>query len=454
MSTPALQDTIVAVSSGWAPASIGILRLSGPDSFTLAEHLGVAPPDHVCSARWTAGDIRVKGAGTVPATAYWFHGPHSYTGQNVVEIHTVGCLPLLRALSDQLLEHGARRATPGEFTARAMVNGKMAPSQVEGVLALMRAEDDAGIRQGARLARGTQRQEWTELAERTTDLLTRIEAGIDFVEEEDIRFIAPAEVAATLDSLLARVDGLAHADRAEQHAGQPHVALAGLPNAGKSTLFNHLLGFARALVSPVLGTTRDVLSAEVQLGGHSVVLQDCAGLGRTIDDLELAMHLASERAAELADLVLWVHAVDVAWSNEEADLCVRVPSERRILVRTKADLVPADTATPPPIDFADCVDVSAVTGLGMDALRASLAAQLDRQAPVDGGASFHARENAFRACLSRARTLVADEVSGLESPELIAIELREALDQLTECVDEPLDEQILQRIFAEFCVGK
>jgi len=281
-------------------------------------------------------------------------------------------------------------------------------------------------------------------------LLALVEAGIDFVEEEDVRFIASDEVVRRIEGLTSELRHAGRPRAADARLSRPHIALAGLPNAGKSTLFNRLLGYERALVSPVLGTTRDVLSADIEVGGLAAVLQDCAGAGATADELELACHLASERAAEAADLVLWVHAADVAWDERETAACARVAPQRRLLVWSKADLAPAARMPAPSVEFAATAAVSAVDGTGVGELRGLLGARLRELAPASAASLEEGEYEAAAAALGRARSLA----TGGGFPELIAIELREAHGRLATVAAPAIDEQLLGRIFATFCVGK
>lgn len=456
MRVPGTTDTIVAVSSGWLPSPVGIIRLSGPDSFDLMPSLGLAPPDAPGEARptWTAGRLALGSDQWLPVMAMWFRAPRSYTGQHVVELHTVGCLPLLREIAARLIEQGARRALPGEFTARAFLSGRLAASQVEGVLALMSSEQEAAVRQAARLARGSERRIAEDVVRGIVRLLALIEAGIDFVDEEDVRFISAPEVVREIDTLLAGIDAERGGSAAGTRPGRPHIALAGFPNAGKSTLFNCLVGYERALVSPVLGTTRDVLSAELEFGGLGAVLQDCAGVGATADELELACHLAGERTAQEADLVLWVHPADTVWDEREVSACARMPVERRLLVWSKTDLTGGRPHAVAPLDFLDEVFVSAVSGAGVAALQELVARRLEKMAALRGEALCAGELHAATAALKRARMIAAGSGDVLSSPELISLELRAAHELLTSETPRGLDEELLSRIFSEFCVGK
>ncbi len=465
MTIPAAEDTIVAVSSDWQASPLGIIRLSGPKAFELAGKLGAGqPPNQTVLPATTAVRLRLHGALSLPATAFWFRAPRSYTGQDLVELHTVGSLPLLRELCDRLIEFGARRALPGEFTARGLVSGRLAPAQVEGVLALMQAGEQADLRQAARLARGERNHAIGKALGRLTELLAQIEASIDFVDEEDIHPVTSAEVMRTLDEVRNELEQWCQPPAEELRRCRPHVAVAGLPGAGKSTLFNALVGFERALVSPVLGTTRDVLSAETQLGPIKVVLQDCAGLGGSSDELELASHLASEQAAQQADLILWVHPADRRWERLETSACSQIEPRRRILVISKIDQAPAGRSLSfspadagsagPPLRFAGQVAVCALTGAGLDKLRALVAEQLSRRGTPAGDPSRGGELRAAISALDRARDWAARTEPYPSDPELIALELRTAYELLTERPATGLDEQLLEQILTQFCVGK
>lgn len=476
MIPPALDDTIVALSSGWVPSPIGVLRLSGPQAVELVRSIVSGPFAVPAGAVPGLSDVMVRVSPEIelPATLLVFLAPRSYTGQDLVEIHTVGSLPLLRELAGRLIDRGARRALPGEFTARAFLNGRLDASQVDGVFALIHAADGAAARQAARRSRGAYGQRIRDLGERLADLLARVEAGIDFVEEEDVRFITAEQLGSAVEELLAELSDFDTDGRDRGQAGRPHIALAGLPNAGKSTLFNALIGHERAITSPILGTTRDVLSAEVLLGGVPVVLQDCAGLGGGPEELERAAHVAAELAADQADLVLWVHDCAERWSPSESAACARIPKSRRVLVLSKLDRLgeqalatwdraggswswPVDDVgggqSVPAPGFAARVCVSAARGIGLDSLAAAAMRVL---AGASAGATHHVagelRE--ARGALARVGGLIRDQAGDLRSAELVALELRLALERVRTAELGPLAEDVLGRIFSQFCVGK
>ena len=457
MILPVLDDTIIAVSSAWQPSPLGILRLSGPRAFELLRCVGVSPePDAGRpAAGWTNARVAIPGEFTLPANIFRFKQPHSYTGQHVVEIHTIGSLPALRRLSAWLIEHGARRALPGEFTARAFLNGLLNADQVDDVLALIQSQDQNATLQAARTDRNGVRAACAEASRALTEVLARIEAGIDFVEEEDVRFITPAQFHARLDEVIGTLDRVVRQSTPALRIELPHVALAGLPNAGKSTLFNKLVGFERAIVTPILGTTRDVLSAEIEVDRIRVVVQDCAGLGRAVDELEAAAHRAAERAMDQADLVLWLHEADQSWGSAEFEACARIPPDRRLLALSKCDRSWSAThALPTEIPFLATIRVSAQTGAGIAELRNQLASSLSAsRSDASLGSSTARIDRVLEICHNLLPTGASHEAE-LTNPELLAVELREALAQLQVAERKPLSEAVLEHIYTSFCVGK
>lgn len=427
------------------------MRLSGEEAYALlAAALGLAierPADG--RARVVSERLRCAGWPTVPVTAYCFAGPRSYTGQDLVELHVPGALPLVHRVADALLAAGARRAQPGEFTARAFLAGKLDAEAVAGVQALVAARSAGQAREAARTLTAGGRADAANWRERILDLLARVEAGIDFVEEEDIRFIEADELVAALDGVMAELPARAAVGPS---GARPHVALVGLPNAGKSTLFNALLGEARAIVSPVLGTTRDVLSAEVTWEGVPLVLQDCAGLGKTADELAAAAHRLSELAAEQADVVLWVHARDAGPSAVAAAALARLDPARVIFVASKADRPAVAGLDELAGRRAQAIEVCALTGSGLEGLRAAVLAAVER---TQGGAVGIADGRLVRAreALRRARAVAAADREGSRSDE-VALDLRQAVGWLGAEIDPEMVDRVLGRIFATFCVGK
>lgn len=446
---PVTNDTIVAVSSDWRASAVAVIRLSGPDSYTLVAEQVEDGPAVLEGVRGGVVRARVRYIGelTVPADLFCFRAPRSYTGQDLIELHVPGALPMVRRVAEALLVSGARRALPGEFTARAYLNGKLGAEQVSAVQALVTSSNASTMRHAARRLREQQQQTEDASYAAIVDLLSRLEAGIDFVEEEDVAFISASEILAAIDGVRQRLADAATV--ASAWSDRPHVALVGLPNAGKSTLFNALLGYERALVAPVLGTTRDVLSAEVNWEGVLLILQDCAGLGHTPDELEQAAHYATEAAADRADVILWVHEAAQPFSEMELAALRRLPTERVILVRSQCDRGVAEQELPAAGAY---LDVSALAGLGLEPLQREVVARVARGGAATGGLDDAARLQADEA-LHRARE-IAQADSTLARADELALELRMAVEILGGQGGGAVVEAVLGRIYHTFCVGK
>lgn len=445
MQFPALHDTILALSSAPVPAPLGLLRISGPDTFALAASLCLTPPEFITGrAAVSRGYLRWTGQ-NLPALLTWFRGPHSYTGQDLLEISTVGNLPLLHDFCAQLVRNGARRAQPGEFTARAFLNGRLDAEQVDSIASRIHTADNSSAQ---RTLRGPDRARagLESARDRILNLLSRIEAGIDFTDEEDVSFITPpqahAEIAAIAE-LLATIPGV---PGGALNPALPHIALLGLPNAGKSSLFNCLLASERALISQQAGTTRDVIRAECMLAGVRCVLMDSAGLDDPLTDLAQAAANASARTAAQAELILWVHDRSQAWSGDELHRLMQLDPAHVLVVMTKADL-PAHAAANPEIDA--CL-VCARTNDGIAALCNRLRTRLSDLHPtgnLDG--TLEARN-----CLGRALDLICHEKGPMQNADLVAFELKIAHNFLETSGSQPVAEQVLDRIFRQFCIGK
>jgi tRNA modification GTPase len=437
-------DTIVAISSAVGPAARIILRASGPEAIHFAEQ--IAAPPEIVAGHTRRVSLTVAGL-SFPAWLYVFRAPRSYTGEDLVEFHIPGNPVLGRMLLKDLLDRGARAAEPGEFTARAYFNGRMDLTAAEGVAATISAGSEQELSAARRLLAGELARRVAPVMDLIAQTLARTEMGIDF-SEEDVSFVHAAEVEERIgraDELLARL--LSESARFERLAHEPQVVLVGRPNAGKSTLLNALAGRPRAVISPVAGTTRDALSAEVTLARGTIRLIDVAGIndstppGATTDAIDLQMREHAVRAVKTADLVVLVQ--DITDPRPTPPL----PREPALVVTSKQDLQPSA----PALD-GDRVYVSAVTGAGMDQLRQRLDELCFGQTSAAPALALNVRHvNALsdaREALRRAREFV---VGG---PELLALELREALDALGGILGGLSPDDLLGRIFSSFCIGK
>jgi tRNA modification GTPase len=441
--TPHTQDAIVALSTPPGPGARAIVRLSGPRSAALAAalfRLPGGPPSHRALVQ---GGVHLDGvAAPLPADLYLWPAPHTYTGQEMAEIHTLSCAPLVELLVAQLLRAGARAARPGEFTLRAFLAGKLDLTRAEAVLAVIEAGDRDELKQALGQLAGGVARPMQALRDDLLNLLADVEAGLDFADE-DVRFVDQKELLLRLGGALAQVTLLGRQLDRRGLGDRPfRVVLAGRPNAGKSSLFNVLTG-GRALVGPTPGTTRDYLIGRLDLGGVAVELVDAAGARPAADAVEEQAQALGREQAGRADLVLLCLPADAARSAEE-DALLSQPSPPVLAVATRCDLA----AAPPGLLAA-----SAVTKAGLDALRGLLAERARaRKAPALAPSLSRCRHHveACLATLRRAHALVLEE----DPPELLALELRGALEQLGEMAGAVYTDDLLDRIFSRFCIGK
>ncbi len=435
---PNLGDTIVALSSAAGSGGRAIVRLSGRQARAIVasictdSNLEAEPDRAILSVRFHLAGLH----SALPADVYIFRGPRSYTGQDVVEVHLISSPPIVEALIAQCLNAGARSAQPGEFTLRAFLAGKLDLTRAEAVLGVIDAGSRDELQHALKQLAGGVAQPLQQVREDLLNLLADVEAGLDFTEE-DIHFISESELLKRIGHALAHLLTLGkQLDARALSQGPMRVVLAGRPNAGKSSLFNALVGKKAALVSPEPGTTRDYLEATVTLGDTRVRLIDTAGLRETECELEsTAQSLGRDQASE-ADLILWCQACEDTTRTE-------IPSGA-ILVWTKSDLAPAPS---------DTLATSAETGEGLTSLRERIAEHAQMQRHAGLAPSLSRCRHHVETCVSYLRAAHAHIIER-DNSELLAMELRLALDELGTMVGAVYTNDLLGRIFSRFCIGK
>lgn len=464
-----IHETIVAISSPPGRGALGIVRLSGPEALTISSSLAAGAAENVLGACGGGvrieGEVRVSDGLSLPAAYLVFKGPRSYTRQDVVEIQTVGSTPLLELIRERAVALGALAATPGEFTARAFLNGGMDLTKAEAVAGTIHAESDGQLRAARRMMEGTLAKSVKKSRDELAELLALVEADIDFAEEP-IDFIRPAALRARVDAVGATLLGLAEAGPTVERLAQlPHVLLLGPPNAGKSTLMNSLSGIDRAICSAVSGTTRDVLSAPMRLGGGEAILLDAAGIDESDDPVIREGRTKALLAAEQVDLVCIV--VDVATADEatvrELTGSVELPSV--MIAANKCDLasearIGTHLKALAKAGAGAVVGISAKSGRGVDELRDAMSEALGSRTQTVGGdiALLTERQRdaivEASAALTRAGELAATANETIDCADVLAFELREALDALGQVTGEVTTEDLLGHVFAKFCLGK
>jgi tRNA modification GTPase len=443
----ATDDSIVAIATPPGRGGIGIVRISGSSSPAIAAQiLNRTRPLEPRYATFT----RISQTDEVVAT--YFPAPHSYTGEQVVEISAHGSPVVLQSIVARAMAAGARLAEPGEFTLRAFLNGKRDLIQAEAVADLIDAATPLQARVAFDQLEGTLTERIAAIDGELFDLVARLEASLDF-PDEGYHFVEPPEVSRRIRGAATRVDDLLAGARAGRLIREgATVVVAGRPNVGKSSLFNLLAGADRAIVTPVAGTTRDLVSESIGIDGFAVTLVDTAGWRATDDAVEREGVARSEQARGVADLILVMLDRSEPLRSEDEELLAQTAGRPRIVVANKSDL-PANRLMPLP---AGGVEVSARTGAGVDELRGAIVSALaGREALRDTAAVSNARHIALleHARASLAAAANASAVAGTPEEFLLA-DLQAARARLDEVVGRRTSDDLLRHIFERFCIGK
>ena len=462
-------STIAAIATAPGRGAVGIVRVSGPEAEFILRRLAPTLPDaplasHHLQLTWLRD---AQGRPLDQALVVLMRGPHSYTGEDVVEFHCHGGPTVLRRVLDAALTAGARPAAPGAFTERAFLRGRLDLIQAEAIADLIGASTEAAHRQALEHLEGGLGQEIEAMRNGLAEALVLVEAAIDFAHEEHVYQIESGEVGARLAEVLGGLRRLRESfDQGRRRREGVRVVILGPPNAGKSTLFNALCRQERAIVTPIAGTTRDWLEEEIALGQVSLRLVDTAGLRQGGDIVEEIGIARSRELAQTADLVIWLldrqQGLDDT-TRHELDALHRL---RRplLVVLQKADL-PSLLSTEdrrwlqdrfPPDDLLEAAVGAVPQPQGMDVLLNAL--ERRAQALVGGAGEGTLLSRARHLdCVVRAIEALGRAQQAVEAglhPELVALDLREGLDAVGEVVGRVSPEDVLRRIFSEFCVGK
>jgi tRNA modification GTPase len=439
-----MNDTIFALSTP-AGGAIAVVRISGIYALRTLKHIftGKITPKTLSHGKLTDGGEVIDDIMTV-----YLPAPKTYTGEDMAELYTHGGSAVVSRTLDLLLKEGLRPAEPGEFTRRAYINGKMDLAQAEAVMDVINASALRNAKAAVLQLEGSLSRELSKIEELLFDALSGIDAAIDYPEEleEDVFSGLPGKLKEASDKISKLLEGAEHAGAFREGA---RIVILGRPNTGKSSLLNALIGHSRAIVTPVPGTTRDIIEEQTSLGGVPVRIADTAGLRDTEDLVENIGIKRAREAMENADLLLLAFDSAMEWSNEDGALIRETEGKDRIAVLCKSDLKPmiSENELKARTGLTACT-VSAVTQEGIEALKREIAARIapSEESPlVTNKRHIAALEAAFRDIKS---ALSASE------PDCIATDVRSALDHIGEITGRSVDEEVLDRIFANFCVGK
>lgn len=435
-------NTIAAISTAPGMGAVALVRVSGAESWVATRAIFDGVKAEAIPRRAYFGKIR-DGANVIDEVLVtFFRGPASYTGEDLVEIGCHGGVLVSAKVLELLLRQDIQLAEPGEFTQRAFLNAKMDLTQAEAVMDLIQAQTPLALRAATEQLEGRIGQETNEIRESLLGIAAHLEAYIDF-PDEDIDPAVGLELAEKMRSARNRVESLlATANEGRILREGVRLAIVGKPNAGKSSLLNRLLGYERAIVSEIPGTTRDTVEEVANLRGIPFRIIDTAGLRQSEDRIEQAGIERSHQAIERADIVLQV--LDATESSVVTPLSHDKPE---LIVYNKSDLRPAN---------ADGLNISCLTGAGMEELVETLVAKTGAwtSSERDSLAAINARH---QACLTRARIALEMAETALRNqlePELVAVDLRGALEAIAEVTGVIDTEDLLGKIFSTFCIGK
>jgi tRNA modification GTPase len=452
--------TIVAIATAVVPqqGSVGIVRLSGEEAISIAKQIFHTPGKQVWESHQILyGYVRHPQTGVTidEALLLIMQSPRSYTREDVIEIHSHGGIILVQQILQLCIEQGAKLAEAGEFTLRAFLNGRIDLTQAESISDLVGSLSPTAAQNAIAGLQGKLRQPIGQLRSQALDLLAEIEARIDF--EEDLPPLNQDEVKGKLIALTAEIEQIvATADRGELLRSGLKVAILGQPNVGKSSLLNAWSKSDRAIVTPLPGTTRDVVESQLVVGGIPVQVLDTAGIRETNDVVEQIGVARSRAAARSADLILLTIDAQIGWTDAESEIYAQISDQSIILVVNKIDLVDSLPTLHLPAGITLIVETAAAIDRGIDRLEAAILETISggKLYAADIDIAINQRQ---AAALIRAQTALQQVLITIQSGhpfDFWTIDLRDAIQALGEVTGEDVTESVLDRIFSRFCIGK
>lgn len=466
-----IEDTICAPATVPGTGAIAIIRMSGKDSFRIADKVVSCKGSTISE---TEGyklryGVALEADGTDLDTVLVsvFRSPHSYTGEDSVEISCHSSKYVVERLLQRLVDSGARPAGPGEFTQRAFVNGKMDLAQAEAVADVISSQNAAAHRVAYSQLKGGFSKELKTLRDELLKMTSLLELELDF-SEEDVEFASRRELSALLDGALRHIHSLTDSFRYGNalRNGVP-VAIVGAVNAGKSTLLNALVGDDRAIVSDIAGTTRDTVEETMTIGSHLFRFIDTAGLRTTQDEVEKIGISRSYKKMSEAEIVLALLDVTVPEEENEHSISdivnnLDVKSQKLIVLLNKVDVLGSNinvsllnNTVSSPDEKVTKLYISAKTGFGLDTLR-TLLSDSQKTATLDSGQTIVTNLRHYQSLMSAAASLekVRSSLTTSQTPDLLSEDLRQALHHLSSILGEVTPDEVLGNIFERFCIGK
>ncbi|MYC73868.1 MAG: tRNA uridine-5-carboxymethylaminomethyl(34) synthesis GTPase MnmE [Gemmatimonadetes bacterium] len=449
-------DTVVAISTPRGEGGIGIVRLSGPEALSLGQQIFRSHPPLGERVRYVEyGRIWAGGRAIDTGVAWVFAAPHSYTGEDTVEISCHGSMVVLESVVEEALRLGAVAAAPGEFTRRAFLNGRLDLLEAEAVIDLIQASSKAHLDNAYGLASGRLSKMVRELKGQLVKMLSLLEIGLDF-SDEDIASIERQEIQVALREVVESSLRLAETFEGTRRRQEGYlVVLIGRPNVGKSTLLNVLLGEDRAIVTPLPGTTRDLVEGRTTWAGETIRLVDTAGIRQSHNLIEKEGIERASQAIGEADVVLAVF--DSSTESHEDDMAVLdlLPSDKKSIgVFNKIDLPGADIRSKVEARVSVSVEISALREFGIEKLKREVTAQLPHGAEVDGIGITRQRHQDCLLRVAKSGAIAEELLKSGQPDECVVAELQDALNALGEILGEAIEEEVLDSIFSQFCIGK
>ena len=447
-----MEENIAALSTAFATAGVAVIRISGDSPLEIAEKMftpqGKTPVKDFEPYKMCTGTIDGK-TFTDYGMCVYFKAPKSYTGENMVEFHCHGGVAIVKGLLRRIYELGARPAERGEFTKRAFINGKLSLSSAEGLIDMINSESESEVRAGYGLYREKLKKKIDVIQDELTYALAKIDADIDF-PEEDLEAVSREEINMALNKAETELDKILATYRTGRTLKNGvKVAICGKPNAGKSSLLNAILGYDKAIVTSVPGTTRDVVEGSTSINGVKFDFYDTAGIRETSDEVEGIGVSIALKTVKNADLVLFVYSAE-DFNKEDEEILSELNGLNVVKVMNKTDLADGENNGV----ILPELKTSAATGAGVEELKRYVYGRTVG-ANIDLGGDFLTEERHYDAIKRAKEKIASAKASVINMPlDLSSIDIKEAWQYLGEISGKSASEDVINEIFSKFCVGK